>query len=318
MMDLAAALWNKRQAISRAKERLAMLHRVVDSPGDLDLGTSIQLYAFCLEFAPDLIVELGRRYGNSTCVFTQAANELGNTKILSIDYDPGWSNRTVSRLKKAVSPEWFDPLRVLKEDIRKLSFSEIFASGNHIFLYWDAHGADLAKYVLAEALPHLRHKRHIVVVHDITDARFFNVDPSYVGADGLPRFWLANLVSPFEELIPLYDFLSRNRIAFVTPLESLNQTLLHNREHCAELEKLWGNNFSAPTPLEAGHWIYFSLNNRDQQALETNLIFPQLTVLKYGQEKLRSLRLKQAVKKATPALVLELLRDFKRTWNTHF
>jgi cephalosporin hydroxylase len=106
MMDLATALWNKRQAISRAKERLAILHRVVDSPGDLDLGTSIQLYASCLEFAPDLIVELGRRYGNSTCVFTQAANELGNTKLLSIDYDPGWSNRTVSRLKKTVSREW--------------------------------------------------------------------------------------------------------------------------------------------------------------------------------------------------------------------
>jgi hypothetical protein len=318
MLDLATALWNKRQAISRAKERLTMLHGVVDSPDDLDLGTIIQLYAFCLEFAPDLIVELGRRYGNSTCVFTQAANELGNTKVLSVDYDPGWSNRTVSRLKKAVSPAWFDPLLVLKEDILKINFSEIFASGNRIFFYWDAHGADLAEYVLAEALPHLRHKRHIVVVHDITDARFFNVDPSYVGADGLPRFWLANLVSPFEELIPLYDFLSRNRIPFATPLESLNQTLFHDREHCAELEKLWGNDFSAPTPLEAGHWIYFSLNNRDPQALERDIIFPQRTALKQGQEKLRSLRLKQVIKKATPAPIWELLRDFKRTWNTHF
>jgi hypothetical protein len=313
MMDLATALWNKRQAISRAKERLAILHRVVDSPVDLDLATYIQLYAFCLDFAPDLIVELGRRYGNSTCVFTQAANELGNAKVLSIDYDPGWNRRTVARLKKAVSPEWFDPLRVLKQDILKTNFAEIFASGNHIFFYWDAHGADLAKYVLAEALPHLRHKRHIVVVHDITDARFFDVDPSYVGGDGLPRFWQANLVSPFEELIPLYDFLSRNRILFATPLESLNRTLLRDHEHCAELEKLWENGFSGPTPLEAGHWIYFSLNGRDQQALERDIIFPQLTVLRQGQEKLRSLRLKQAVKKATPAAIWELLRVFKRT-----
>jgi hypothetical protein len=40
LMDLSTTLWNKRQAISRAKERLAMLHRV-DSPGDLDLETSI-------------------------------------------------------------------------------------------------------------------------------------------------------------------------------------------------------------------------------------------------------------------------------------
>ena len=56
-MDLATALWNKRQARSRAKERLAMLlHRVVDSPGDLIWEHPCQLYAFCLEFAPDLIV----------------------------------------------------------------------------------------------------------------------------------------------------------------------------------------------------------------------------------------------------------------------
>jgi hypothetical protein len=57
MMDLATALWNKRQARSRAKERLAMLlHCVVDSPGDLIWEHPCQLYAFCLEFAPDLIV----------------------------------------------------------------------------------------------------------------------------------------------------------------------------------------------------------------------------------------------------------------------
>jgi predicted O-methyltransferase YrrM len=122
MMDLATALWNKRQAISPAKERLAIRHRVVDSPGDLDLGTYIQLYAFCLEFAPDLIVELGRRYGNSTCVFTRAANELANTKVLSLDYDPGWNSRTVSRLKKAVSPEWFDPLRVERPSRKRCGF----------------------------------------------------------------------------------------------------------------------------------------------------------------------------------------------------
>jgi hypothetical protein len=311
-MDFATALWNKRQAIRRAKERLATLHRVVDSPGDLDLGTCIQFYAFCLEFAPDVIVELGRRYGNSTCVFTEAANELGNTKVLSIDYDPGWGNRTVSRLKTTVSSEWFDPLRVLNEDILKINFSEIFALGNNIFFYWDAHGVDLAQYVLAEALPHLRDKRHIVVVHDITDARFFNVDPSYVGGDGLPRFWLANLVSPFEELIPLYDFLSRNRITFATPLESLNQTLLHDRENCAELQKLWGNSFSGPTPLEAGHWVYFSLHNREQQATEREIVFPQLSVLKQGQKKLRSLQLQQAVKKVTPPPLWELLRRLKR------
>jgi hypothetical protein len=40
-------------------------------------------YMRFLAFASDLIIELGRRYSNSTCVFTQAANELGNTEVLS-------------------------------------------------------------------------------------------------------------------------------------------------------------------------------------------------------------------------------------------
>ena len=48
-------------------------------------------------------------------------------------------------------------------------------------------------------------------------------------------------------------------------------------------------------------------------ATERDLIFPQLTDLKQGQEKLRFLRLKQAVKKTTPALILELLRGFNHT-----
>jgi len=216
-------------------------------------------------------------------------------------------------LKKAVSPEWFDPPRVLKEDILKLNFSDIFASGNHIFSTGTPTGQIWQNMCSPEALPNLRHKRNIVVVHDITDDRFFNVAPSYVGADGLSRFWLANLVSPFDELTPLYDFLSCKRIPFATPPESLNQTLFRDHEHCAELETLWKNNFSAPTPLEAGHWIYFSLNNRDPQAVERDLSFPQLTDLKQGQEKLRFLRLKQVVKRTTPALILELLRGFKHT-----
>lgn len=36
----------------------------------------------------------------------QAPNDLGNTKVLSIDYRRDWSNRTVSRLKKTVSRKW--------------------------------------------------------------------------------------------------------------------------------------------------------------------------------------------------------------------
>jgi hypothetical protein len=36
MMDLATALWNKRQPEAELRTAAMLLHRVVDSPGDLD------------------------------------------------------------------------------------------------------------------------------------------------------------------------------------------------------------------------------------------------------------------------------------------
>ena len=145
---------------------------------------------------------------------------------------------------------------MLKEDIFKLNFSDIFASGNHIFSTGMPTGQIWQNMCSPEALPHRRHKGNIVVVYDITDDRFF-MSPHHTLelTDSHDSGWPI-LVSPFDELIPLYDFLSCNRIPFATPPESLNQTLFHDHEHCAELETLWKNN-SAPRRLKPATGFIF-------------------------------------------------------------
>lgn len=273
MIDFASALWNQRFEIQRARARLTQLHRIVGRPVDLNLGQWIQLYAFCMEYSPDVVVELGRGWGNSTCVFTEAANRLRTTRVVSIGYDSErtWSVQTAPRLGAVVPASWFDVLEVMHNDILQTDFSPILARDSRTLLFWDAHGHNLARYLLAQVMPILATRDHVVVVHDIADSRYADPGPTYGSDDGLSQTWLGPLVGPFDELIPLYDFLSRNRIAFDSPNHSMAQRLLNDPQRCAELQRLWGDDFPTPSPLEVSSWIYFDLHHRERRDA---LVFP--------------------------------------------
>lgn len=277
MIDLATALWNQRIEIRDAKDRLRQLQRIVNWPGDMPLASGIHLYAFCLEFAPELIVELGRGYGNSTCIFTEAANRLKTTKVVSVGYDGErcWSTRTAPALRNFASTDWFQPLEIIEQDALKTDFAKIFSKFTSILFFWDAHGLQLANYVLAEVLPHLNNKSHVTVVHDISDARYDSIEPRYVRADGYPQFWFGDLVSPFEELAPLYDFLSRNRINYDTPQHSFAGMFENDVAKRTELEQCWGPDCTSPTPLDAGGFVYFDINHRLVDSRSWDLVFPE-------------------------------------------
>jgi len=273
VIDFASALWNQRPEVRRAKDRLVQMHKIVNRPVDLNLGQWVQLYAFCLEFAPDLIIELGRGWGNSTCVFTEAANRLGTGRVVSVgnDAERTWILQTAPRLREVVPAQWFDALEVVQQDILNTDFSRVLAKGTRVFFYWDAHGHELGRYLLAEVLPMLAPRAHIVVVHDINDSRYCAPEPNYVSDNGPPQTWLGPLVGPFDELIPLYDFLSRNRIAFDTPNHSLHKRLLSDAARRSELQQAWGEDFPGPSPLEVGSWIYFDLHTREGR---DRVVFP--------------------------------------------
>jgi len=253
MLDLAEALLAQRERVRGDAPLLMQLREAVGAPASLTAAQWLQLYAFALELRPDLIVELGRGNGNSTCVFTQAAAALPRTEVVSIGFDTeqAWTAQTAPRLRGLVSGEWFAPLQVRHEDILAVDFADVFGRApGRVLLFWDAHGVDLGAFVLSLALPLLEGREHVVAVHDVTDGRHEDPGPAYVRADGLPSVWQGPLVSPFRELVPLYDFLSRNRLPFETAAASLDRRR-------AELAAAYAG--ADPYPLEGGHWMWFAV-----------------------------------------------------------
>lgn len=272
---LAEALWNTREEVRDVRERLTSLRDLVNSPGDLSLGQWAQLYAFTLDLAPDLIIELGRGYGNSTCVFTEVASQTGKTRVVSIGYDGehGWTTRTAPRLLDVVDREWFDPLDIREKNILDVDFEKVAGDSRRIFLFWDAHGNDVANYVLGAALPCLSEEpRDLVVgVHDMGDARYESPSREYARADGLQTFWQGYLVSSFEEVVPLFDFLSRNRLPFTTAREALDSLQRGNASEWAELEEVLID-YPELSPLREGGWMSFRVGRDDGE----EIVFPSV------------------------------------------
>jgi len=188
-------------------ERFALMHDLVASPPfDLPLPAWKELYEAVREFAPDLILELGRGWGNSTCVFTEAANETG-ARVVSIGFDSehAWETRTAPRLLPHVGEAWFAPLSAMQADITEIDYRPIVASSKGAFIFWDAHGTDVARAVLDRLLPELP-PRNLVVVDDIWDAKAESPLPA--------EYFAGPLASLFEEVGPLWEYLSENGIDF--------------------------------------------------------------------------------------------------------
>jgi cephalosporin hydroxylase len=184
------------------------MHRLVDSPPfDLPVENWSDLYELTLAFRPDLILELGRGYGNSTCVFTEAASALG-CRVVSVGFDSehAWEKRSAPRLEDIVDAEWFAPLTVLQDDITTLDFQMLLAGSERTLVFWDAHGADVAQAVLEGLLPMLPAENR-VVVDDIWDT-----PPSRYGLEA--EYRAGPLSSAFEEVVPLWGYLSERQIEF--------------------------------------------------------------------------------------------------------
>jgi hypothetical protein len=188
-------------------ERFEVMHRLVDAPPlDLPLENWQELYDLTVAFRPDLVLELGRGWGNSTCVFTEAANRVG-FRVISIGFDAehGWESRTAPRLAQVVESTWFAPLTVLHDDITAVDFGPLLRGSRRTLVFWDAHGADVAEAVTDRLLPALPADNEIVV-DDIwaTPERY-----------GLRALYQAGpLWSLFEELPLLWSYLSERQIQF--------------------------------------------------------------------------------------------------------
>lgn len=259
------AYWNQRHAISQSRERIEALSAAANHPSDLPVYQFAQLFASALEFAPDLIVELGRGTGNSTCCFTEAANQFSNSsacRVLSLCNSSNWDTDTRPRIARFVSPAWFQPLKAVRCDILKFDFRKALSGARRVLLFWDAHGFEVAECVLGVILPQLADREHIVIMHDLSDIRYAGSSP--YGTLGLwkgesageTRFRIGNIDSAVAQAISVLDFTSRNGLTLDSADHSIHREITGTAGRVEEMRALLGNDLFS---LQ-GHWFWFTLN----------------------------------------------------------
>lgn len=272
------ALWSQRETIAALRGRFIALSAAVGGPTDLNLYQWAEFAAFALEFRPDLIIELGRGLGNSTCCFIEVAHQFGGAKacrVLSLCQSDDWFSHTVPRLKRVVPSEWFAPAQTEICNLLEYDVTPALERAGRCLILWDAHGFDIAEWVLAKLLPQLIDKPHLVLMHDMSDTQFETPGPEYGGNSiwkgtnaTTPAFWLGRVFSRVAQAISIVDFTSRNQLPLHSAAESLHAEIANSPVRMTELKKLLGPELFS---LQA-HWFWFTLNEAS-----TALSFPAYT-----------------------------------------
>jgi len=277
VIDLANAVYAQRAALAAAQPRLRDLRRRVGRPQDMAPLDWSLFYALALHFKPDRIVELGRGFGNSTTAFTEAANDLGGCSVVSVDRDLGhtWETQTLPQLDGAIDAAWLHHLDVLQADILDVPAQRLFGDARRVILLWDAHGDELGRYVLSGLLPALQGREHLVILHDVTDARRRNLERSY-GTPEATTYWQGHLVCAFEEIYAALDFISRNGLQPETPSNAFEAWLrVHEGAKAEELRAFFrevlDDAYLDDGYAQGGHWLYFDLVTRES---DLPLVFP--------------------------------------------
>jgi hypothetical protein len=261
------AYWNRRHELAQFRPRMEALQRAVGRLTDLTSFQWAQLFVMALEFRPDLILELGRGTGNSTCVFTEAANVLGSCRIVSMDVENSWHEVTESKVREIVPASWFEPLNALQVDILKFDYESLFRDTNRVLIFWDAHGFDVAECVLGKILPIVQNQSHLLIMHDLCDARY--IPETIAAAYDDYHLWkgsnaelifmrLGPLVSAVAQAISAVDFTSRNGLTLHSADHDLQNGLGRSADQLAELRALLGDELFS---LRAW-WHWLSLNEK--------------------------------------------------------
>jgi hypothetical protein len=243
------------------KRRLSPLYPCVNRPVDFSFGDWLMLFSLTLQFRPELIVEVGRGSGNSTCVFLEAAAEL-NCPVVSFDRTiTGRSWRATERRVRAIKgSEWFRRGQIIKKDFTKVDPRKAVPdeAGRTLF-FWDAHGKgkDLGHFMIRRIFPRLQTRPNLIIVHDITDLR-----GGLLGRN--PRYFVRGTFSSgFEELLPLYDFWQSEGIDVSSPADDLATWMTKDFPRIRRITEDFPES-SRPILGPAGHWVYFQLRRSSQ------------------------------------------------------
>ena len=246
-------------------QRILALSGAVGLKSDLSLCQFAQLTASVLDFAPDLILELGRGMGNSTCAFTEAANQLGGAcRVVSICNSPQWTSSTVPRLKSIVPKSWFQPLEAVNADILAYDYDRGIGKARRVILFWDAHGFEIAECVLSVILPRIAAGEHLVFMHDMSDTRYSAAGLDTYGERGLwkgentgdTRFRVGNVDSAVAQAFVVQDFTGRNKVTLDSADHSIHLAMNQEPGRAEEMRRLLGDDLFSLI----GHWFWFTLN----------------------------------------------------------
>jgi hypothetical protein len=267
-MTPAMAYWKKRHALAACNDRIQQLHAAFNSPQSMTRGQFGQILAFTLEYQPDLIVELGRGDGNSTCLFTEAANQLGpeTCRVVSLCRSKSWQPEPPPAIAAVVPREWFAPLTTFSGDILDFDYASLLHGGKRVLLFWDAHGYDIAECVLGVVMPLLVTREHYVLMHDLSDTRYLGPDHRAYGNNRLWRandvsgraVWLGNIYSPFEQAVAILDFATRNNLTLHSADESMRSELVADKPRRDEMLALLGENLYS----HRAQWFYWTMCER--------------------------------------------------------
>lgn len=223
------------------------------------------LMALAMDFAPDLVLELGRHYGNSTCAFIEASHltpPSGACRVLSLDVGDEWQAWTVPRLRPLVPAGWFSPLQAVRADILTFDFETALAGAERVLVFWDAHGFEVAECMLGRILPLLEGREHLVIMHDLSDTRHHDAARDYAGQRlwkgndwSGPRVRLRDFDTTVEQGVAIVDFTSRNTLSLRSIDHELHRWSEQHPDETARLHETLGPLFSLSTHLHA-----FSLN----------------------------------------------------------
>jgi hypothetical protein len=221
---VAQAVVSHRDRLVALEPQIDLIMSVIREFGEPDMLRSDMrsLSALVIEYAPDLILELGRGWGTSTALF----RTLG-VPVISVCRSNEWFDFTAPALERAMPIGWGNGLNAILGEITEQDYATLIGGASRVLLLWDAHGYQVASTVLSEILP-LRHGSDtLVVCHDMRDSRYFFDDTKYRGpiwtgdAPYADFVRMGNMHSTFEQIVSIVDFVTRNAIDLVSPSHEL-------------------------------------------------------------------------------------------------
>jgi hypothetical protein len=257
------SLWNGLPYFTEKHERFKAFYEQSPDKKSLCYYQYYQLAAAAFDWKPDLIIELGRAYGNSTFVFTEVMNQTGG-QVISLCDCAFWQTLVVPQIRHLVDVRWLSHLdaRVVG-NLATIDLSKEIKLAKRILIFWDAHGFQTAEYVLGFLLPMMKDRECLVLMHDITDRRFYVEDESYqlqrlwrpeIANEGSAEVRLGNFKSSSEQFISILDFCARNQLMLRSADESLRADLSPGQ--IDQIKEQLQEGFS----LEA-HWTYFIIDD---------------------------------------------------------